>query len=222
MIIKIHGLKRIGGLAVIVAACLWMGPSALAQGKATRIGVVNMERVMSNSQLIRATVKQAEEQVQGRQDEYEKLTRDVQKQRTDLRTRQSVMSADQIEEATAKISALTTKANDLEHEINKDMDRVQRELMDPQVKKVMDAIRQIAAAESYDLILRSESVFYVSEASDITPLVIQELDKNARSGALNAPASATKTVPAPEKPASAEKPARDKPAPATKPKSGGN
>ena len=72
---------------------------------------------------------------------------------------------------------MSAKAEDMNYAINKDITRIQRELMDPQVKKLMETIRALATSEGYDLILRSEDILYFNDTVDITPRVIQTLDK---------------------------------------------
>ena len=174
MATRVMAAARAAGVTLGMLALCAM---AQAQEKTPRIGVVDVDQVMNRSESFRATVQDAQKQIQPRQDELDKMAADLQKARQALRTRQSVMSKDEVEKENARIDQMSAKAEDMNYAINKDITRIQRELMDPQVKKLMETIRALATSEGYDLILRSEDILYFNDTVDITPRVIQTLDK---------------------------------------------
>jgi hypothetical protein len=76
----------------------------------------------------------------------------------------------------------------MQYDINKQYEKLDKDVMGPAVERVMSIVQDLAKKEDYDLILPSESVIYHSDRTDITSVVIQALDRQA--GLLGEPASA--------------------------------
>jgi outer membrane protein len=162
-------------LAVVLG--LFVSGPAMAQSKAPKIGVVNVEQITRRSRSIQNAVKQAEEQVRPQQDRADAKLREMQKIRQNLSDRRSVLKQDEIDAQETRVRALREEVDDLQYEVNKKIDRIQAEVMEPEIKRIKTAVEDVARSEGYDVVLRSESVLYRSDAVDLTPLVIQALDR---------------------------------------------
>lgn len=201
------------GAAVAVLSLALAAP-ALAQtaGKTAKIGVVDFEQVVRRSRTIQSAVKQAESQLRPQQDKVEAKMREMQSLSQSLSDKSSVLKADDLSSEKERLRAMRQEVDELQFEINKRYERIQSEVMEPEVKRIGQAVENIARAEGFDLVLRSEAVLFHSDAVDLTPMVIQTLDRQSASAAKPAAASDDEDAPeaarASRESKSSEKPAR--------------
>ena len=178
------GLGLAFRLILPVLLCAMALP-AWAQSKSPRIGVVDVEQITRRSRSVQDAVKQAEDQVRPQQDKVEAKIREMQTLRQNLSDQRTVIKPEDAESNEGKLRALREEVLDLQNEIDKRFARIQSEVMEPEVKRIMKTVDEIARREGYDLVVRSEAVLFSSDLVNITPLVIQSLDKQsgAESGA---------------------------------------
>lgn len=167
---SLHRLSFLFALALILAA-----NSALAQSK---IGVADIDKIIERSQTVSQAVKKAEATLKTRQNEIESKMNELQQSRQELERKRSVMSEDQVKSEQEKISRQTEQIKDLQYQTNKELSRIRQEVMPPEVDRIMEAVRQVARTDGYDVILPAETVLFHADKTDITSLVIQLLDKN--------------------------------------------
>ncbi|MEN6624908.1 MAG: OmpH family outer membrane protein [Candidatus Sumerlaeia bacterium] len=161
---------------VMALALMLMAPAAFAQSK---FGVVDVDKIIARSRTVSQAVKAAEAKLKVRQDQIDAKMTEMQSARQELDRKRSVMSEDQVKAEEDKINRQREAIEDLQHETNKELARIRQEVMPPEVNRIMEAVRQVANTEGYDLVLPAETVLFHTEKVDITPLVIQLLDKNS-------------------------------------------
>lgn len=199
----VHQPRRVGRSALLRVALLisFCATAFAARAQSTpRIGVVDMGLVTSRSRTIQESVRKAEDQVRPDSDRAEAKMRQMQSLRQSLADRRSVMKAEDVKEEQAKISALYDEIEELKFEINKKIKRVKDETMEPELHRVVQTVEQIAKSEGYDLILSADTVLFHTDAVDVTPLVIQALDRGASAAvqtqkSTSAPASSESSTP---------------------------
>lgn len=165
--------------AAVLMTMLVAGSAPAVQAAETKAGVVDVAEVTRRSSSIQSSVNKAESQVQERQNEVEVKMDALQKKRSELSSRRSILSEEQISKQESELLKLREEIDDLQHEINKQLTRIQSEIMDPEVERVMKAVKAVAKREGYDIVVRAETTLYFSDAVDLTPLVVKELDKPA-------------------------------------------
>lgn len=162
---------KVTSLSVLAAAMLSVAaPAALAE---SRIGFVNSDRVMREAAPAVRAQQRLEKEFQKRDEELQRLGKELQALQEDLERNGVTM-------AEADRRAKERQFNDL----NRDFQRKQREFREDlnqrrneELASVLDranrAVKQIAEAEKYDVILQ-EAVF-ASPRIDITDKVIKAL-----------------------------------------------
>ena len=178
------------GLAAILLLAAAMNLPAQSTAP-TKIGVVDMERIARRSSTIRAKIGQAEQEIQIEREKADLKLKELQRLRQNLRDRQSVLTQQENEEQEKKIGDLREEIGDMDYKINKQLERIQSEVIDPEMHRIIAAIEKIAKTEQFDLILPTETVLFHTDRVDITALVIQELDKEAQTGAKKTDAPVT-------------------------------
>jgi outer membrane protein len=182
-----------------------------------KIGIVDVEAITRRSSSIQAKIRQAEQSVQADQDKIDVKLRDLQQMNQDLTSRRSVLSITEINAQEAKIRSLRDEVDDMQYQINKQLDRIRTEVMDPEVGRIMKTVSDVAKREGYDLIVRSEAVLYSIEKADLTPLVIQALDREDAQSAAKPATTPTATATPAAKPSATPRPTPGGRAPAKTP-----
>jgi outer membrane protein len=142
-----------------------------------RIGYVDVSRAAARSRSIAATVRAAEDQLKVKQEELELQVRDYRRAQEELIARRSVLSEDVVREEERKVEQMRDKIELLRLDIDKRLRKTESEVMGPAVDRILKAVNDVAKSHGFDMILRSDVVIYGTDTLDITPLVIQELDR---------------------------------------------
>lgn len=171
------GIKAAIALIAMASLLTVAAAPALAQDKAPRLGIVDVDRVTRQSESIQNTIRKAEGAVQSQQQKIDQKTDNLQQLRQDLRQQASVLTEEEAAAKEKQLRDLKEEIDDLQYEVNKQLDRIRVDLMNPEVDRIMDTVRKVAEKEGYDLVIRADMALYYNEKADLTALVIKELDK---------------------------------------------
>ncbi|MEW6720828.1 MAG: OmpH family outer membrane protein [Thermodesulfobacteriota bacterium] len=189
-------MRKTGIIAVAAFVAASFACPALAEG--IRIAVVDVNKVLNESEEGKAAKKKMEaryeelkKEIDAKQEELKKLKDEIDKQKV-------IASKEKLKE---KEDAFQAKLNDLRkmtQESEREMQGRQGELTREILKRIEGQIDALVKAEKYDLILeRSAGVIHVVDSMDLTGRVLEMLNKE-RKGA------GSEKTPGPEK-APAEK-----------------
>lgn len=172
--------RRPGSL-LILAIALLLGLAAPSPAVAEiRIGYVDVARAAARSKSITRSVEQAESQLKEQQDELETHLRDLRSAQDDLRARRSVLTEAAVAAEEERIRGLREKVDLLRLQIDQGLRRTESEVMGPAVDRILATVNSVAREQGFDLVLRSDVVIYGVETLDITPLVIEALDRESQ------------------------------------------
>jgi len=170
------GARRLALVMLMGFASLLLLP--LASAANPKIGFVSTERILRDSNPAKAAQKKLEA-------EFAKREREVQDLATKLRGMSEKLERDAPVMAEADRAKRQREVADMERDIQRrqrefreDLNQRRNEELATVVERANRAIRQIAEAEKYDVIL--QEAVYASPAIDITDKVIKSL--NAQSG----------------------------------------
>lgn len=164
------------GLILLTVMTL-SGAEAFAQS-GPRIGYVDVSRAAARSRTIAATVRAAEDQLKLKQEELELKLRDYRRASQELDSRRSVLSEDVIRSEEKKVEKMRDDIELMRLEIDKSLRKTESDVMGPAVDRILQAVNDVARNQGFDLVLRSDVVIYGADSLDITPLVIQQLDRS--------------------------------------------
>jgi outer membrane protein len=187
---------------LILAACAMMAfgagargaraqsttPTTAAAGAPLKIGVVDVEAITRRSTSVQAAINRAEQSVQAEQEKINARMEELTRLRQNLTAQRSVLTAAEIDAQETKLRQLRDEVEDMTYQVNKKIDNIKIDIMDPEVNRIMVTVGEVAKREGYDLVMRSEAVLFHSEKTDLTPLVIQALDRAAPAATATPPA----------------------------------
>ncbi len=150
----------------------------VAQERST-YAVVDTQRVINDSIIGKAARNNLEAQIKKGQGKVSQLKADFDKQRNDLEKQSSILSGQALEE---KREALAKKQVDLQRTIQDLQDDLARK-NDAEISKVIEQInavvKDVAKSRGYTFVFERDKqlVVYSSDKIDITPEVVEALDK---------------------------------------------
>ena len=196
-------------LALLAALC---APAAAQQAAPTlKIGVIDPERIVAESARGKLAVERLNKERDQRLAEGNRMRQEI----TDLQKRMNdgrlSLGQDKLKQLNDEIEEKTIAIQRYGENAQREMQKLEQEIMDPVEEQILRVINQVGAEQGYTLIFKKfqSGLVYASEAVDLTPMVIQRFD-TAPAAAAAAPArpGATPARPAatPARPAATPKP----------------
>lgn len=182
-------------LIVALVLCCMLVPTAV-RAQSTKIGVVDVDRIVAESKTVSAAVTKTQDSVKKTNDEIQAKYKELESARADLERRRSVLSEEQAKSEEDRLTRKEEEIKDLAYAADKEMARVRQKVMDPEFKRIMSAVEEIAKRDGYDLILPTRAALYHADKIDITPMVIQLLDKAGASAIQNSGDDSDESKPA--------------------------
>jgi outer membrane protein len=189
-------------LALLAALC---APAAAQQAAPPlKIGVIDPERIVAES----ARGKQALERLNKERDQRLAEGNRMRQEIADLQKRMNdgrlSLGQDKLKQLNDEIEEKTIAIQRYGENAQREMQKLEQEIMDPIEEQILRVINQMGAEQGYTLIFKKfqSGLVFASEAVDLTPLVIQRFDA-APAAAAAAPARPAAT---PARPAATPKP----------------
>ena len=169
-------------VAATVVSSFALVPSAMAQeaeapvtANGIKIGFVNTEQILRDSKPAKEAQEQIEAEFGKRDEELQGLAETLRTKYEDFEKNAPVMSDADRTKVQRELTDLDTDLQRKRREFQEDFNRRRNDAFSAIVEKANVAIHELAAEESYDLIL--QDAVTVSERIDITTKVIETLDK---------------------------------------------
>jgi outer membrane protein len=192
-------LRLVAYGCALAALAVLFGHTAAAQqaGAPMRIAVVDVQRAVSQTEdglRAQATLKKL---FDSRQQELNKRQVDLQKQRDDIEKQAKVISKDALQRRLDDWQKQMMELQSTFAEYNKELEKRQKELTDPIVGRVNDAVRRLANGSDggYDLIVDRMTVAYVRSDLDLTDRIIQMANSGGSGSSAPAPKPSASAAP---------------------------
>jgi outer membrane protein len=156
-----------------VLALALMGVSQLALADATKFGFVNSDRIMRESAPAVRALKRIENDFSKRDQELQRLARDLDALQKDLENENSKMSEAERQKKERSLSELNRDFQRKQREFREDLNQRRNDDMASIIERTNQAIKQIAERDKYDVIL--QDAVYVNPRVDITDKVLKAL-----------------------------------------------
>jgi outer membrane protein len=162
---------RVRVLPVLVAAMLVIAaPSALAQAK---IGFVDSDRLMREAAPAVRAQQRLEKEFERRDQEMQRIASELQAMQDDLERNSLTMAEAERRTKERAFNDLSRDFQRKQREFREDLNQRRNEELATVLDRANSAIKQVAEAEKYDMIL--QEAVYASPRIDITEKVIKLL-----------------------------------------------
>lgn len=174
--------------ALAFSAAIATAAPARAEGPAVRVGVVDVQRAVAQTEdglRAQATLKKLFE---SRQQQLDGKQKDLQRQKEEIDKQSRVLSKEALQKRIDEWQKQMIELQQIFMEYNKELEKKQKELTEPVVEKVMAIIKRIATSENVDIVIDKNTTAYVRSDLDLTDRAIQAYN----SGGAAAPAAPKK------------------------------
>ena len=161
-------------LAVLAAA-----PAAAQQAaKPLKIGIIDPERIVQESARGKLAIEKLNKERDARLAEGNRLRQeiaDLQKRANDGRLS---LGQDKLKQISDEIEEKTIALQRFGENAQREMTKLEQELMDPLEEQILRIINQVGAEQGFTLIFKKfqSGLVYADETVDLTPIVIQRFD----------------------------------------------
>jgi len=160
-------------IALALATALLAAGPALLNAQDLKIGFVSLDRILREAAPAVRAQKKLEKEFAPRDQEVQKLAKQVKDLQTLMEKEAVTMSESQRREREAELARQTRDLQRVQREFREDANVRRNEELSVIVQRAQEVIKQIAEAEKYDLIL--QEAVYRSPRIDITDKVIKAL-----------------------------------------------
>lgn len=140
-----------------------------------RVGFVDIELVIENSQALRKALDEIDRELAGDAKKIDELERQFRRDRLELDRQDRVLSPVSREERRAALNALQEDIDRRRFAMDQELRSRQRQI-EPVLEMIMEVVAQVAKRDGYDVVLRGEVVIYGQPSADLTDRIINELD----------------------------------------------
>ena len=168
-------LKRIAATA---AGCLVLAVVAAAQqGEATpvKIAFIDVKRALLTIDEGRAKARELQDWARPKQEELQRVGKEVADLETDLNTRRTASSDESLAELNRRLVAKKREAEDKQRVAQRDLEERQNRILKDLGEKLQNVITQFADTNRYTavLILQPDNVAYLATSADITDTIVR-------------------------------------------------
>ena len=151
-------------LIAVLAAAVWCSTAGVAHaeaGDSKRIGIVNVSRVFKAYLKVQDIQTKLKNQYKGQQDEMERRGKALKNASDNLKEQQAQAKAEDIEQQRrlfVLFQDLQLKEFELNADLSKLREKIEKEKMEQMkqvLKEIRAAIREVAQAERFDIVLRA-------------------------------------------------------------------
>ena len=177
-------------------AALLLTASHTGVAQAQKVGVVNMQRALLETEDGRKAKEQLKKLFDQRQKTLDKQQDDLKAMKDNVDKQRSVLARDVWEKKAEELQKALAQLQMTYMEFQRELAAKEAEMTRPIQDRMARIVKRMGQADGYSMILDSSVVYFVPSSSDLTDVLIQRY--NAGEGKEDTPAQAAK----PPKPAS--------------------
>lgn len=177
-------MKHPLGRSALMTFCILVGAigliAATAPRQPARIGVVDTDRITNDSKMVQESISKASVHAQAIRDEIETRTKDFQEKK-EIYASQEAVSGEKVNgERVEELKRLKEILEELNFKLNREIKKAQEQAVDPIRETILQAVREVAAAQDLDAVLSTEALLHFNPRNDITGDIIEHLDASVR------------------------------------------
>ncbi|MFY7697812.1 MAG: OmpH family outer membrane protein [Legionella sp.] len=162
-------------LGFILSAILLTTFSANIFADGTKIGVVDLQKIMQTSTQMKSIQEKLEKAFKPRRDKLVAMEDGLKKDMEKFKRDSAVLSQTQRKELEKKIVATQQQFEREGQQYQQELSTAHNEAMEEFYNKIRAAIAKVAETDKYDIVLQKDAAPYSSQALDVTVKVLDEI-----------------------------------------------
>lgn len=168
-------MKRIG--CIVAGVALTLGSLNIAFADSTKIGVVDLQKIMQTSPQMKSIQEKLEKQFKPRRDELVSMEASLKKEMDKFKKDSAVMSQTQRKELEKKIVGEQQQFEKQGQQYQQELSAAHNEAMESFYNKIRASIAKIAKSKNYDIVLQKDAAPFSAEKLDITEQVMKTISE---------------------------------------------
>ena len=164
------------GLRLAVACFALFSASAAVFGQ-VKVGIVSLQKAVLNTAEIKKASADMETKYKPRQQEMEKLQKDLQAIQQQLQTNAGKLTAVAESDLTAQGQQKQRDLQRMSEDLQSDVNAERNEILASSGKKMQEIVRKLAEDKGLDVVVDVQSTVYFKPALDITADAVAAYDK---------------------------------------------
>lgn len=170
-------------LAIVAVLILFPSTPALAQSAPTRVGYVDVQRILARSSAGVAARERLEKEKGGLQKEIDAKRAEIEKLRDEIEKKGTLLSADARREKQETLERRVRDLRRLADDYQKELEMKEAGLLQKVLQDLSGIIDRIGKQKGYHIILdRRVGVIYGSPEADLTDEIIKAYDQETAKG----------------------------------------
>ena len=163
---------RVGMLCL---AIMPFAPLTITASAQMKIGVVNTQQAMLDSDELKKASTELEKKYKPRQDELLKLQNDLQSIQTQISS--GKLNQQAVADLTAQGTRKQRDAQRISDDLQADADRDRQDILGKTAQKMQDVVKKLAEEKGFDLVIDVSQTLYFKPAFDLTADVLAAYNK---------------------------------------------
>ena len=165
-------MKRIGGV-VIALMFAFASISAFADG--TKIGVVDLQKIMQTATQMKTIQEKLEKEYKPRRDKLVAMEEGLKKDMEKFKRDSAVLSQTQKKDLEKKIVSTQQQFEREGQQYQQELSTAHNEAMEEFYNKIRAAIAKVAESDKLDIVLQKDAAPFSADKLDVTAKVMQEI-----------------------------------------------
>ena len=165
-------MKKLVG-AFLVAGCMLASTFVLAGN--TRIGVVDLQKIMQNSPQMKEIQATLEKNFKTRRDTLVAMEENLKKDMEEFKKNNAILTAANRKALEERIIAQQQKLEQDGQQYQQELSAANNEAMEGFYNKIKAAIAKVAKNDKYDLVFQKDAAPFSQDALDVTSKVLKEI-----------------------------------------------
>lgn len=161
----------------LLLVCIGVCSIATIASAQTKVAVINLQRAVLESAEIKKASAELEARYKPRQQEMEKLQKDLQGIQQQLQTGAGKMTPQQEADLTAQGQRKQRELQRIGEDLQADVDRERNEILGKSSQRMQEIVKKLAEAKGYDVVVELSNTIYFKPALEITNEAIAAYDK---------------------------------------------
>lgn len=164
-------MKQVG--SVLIALMLAISSNVFADG--TKIGVVDLQKIMQTSTQMKGIQEKLEKEFKPRRDKLVAMEDGLKKDMEKFKRDTAIMSQTQRKDLEKQIVGTQQQFEREGQQYQQELSTAHNEAMEEFYNKIRAAIAKVAESEKYDLVFQKDAAPFSVEKLDVTAKVMQEI-----------------------------------------------
>lgn len=183
---RIRLVPTVALLVVAFVTAMWLGATALSAQTATttRVGFVDIQRILARSAAGVAAREQLEKEKATMQKQVDAQRTELEKMRDELDKKGQLLSADARREKQDLLERKVRDARRLVDDLQNTLQKKEEAMLNKVLQDVSGLIQKVSKEKGYGLVLERQrsSVLYASADADLTDDIIRAYDDETKKG----------------------------------------